>query len=128
MNLLLILIIIAAVFILTRPKPNKFGKMSNFNGGNVISSSTNEIDDTNGETVIIVYAPWCGHCKKSMTDFKEAVSQSGGKIKLINGDEEPEIVSKYNVKGFPTIMKTNGRLYTGHRDADSILRFAGVSN
>ena len=127
MNGLLILFVIVALFIFTRPKKGKYGKMSNFNGGNVMSSSTNnEIDENDGETVLIFYAPWCGHCKKSMTDFKEAVSKSYGKIKLINGDEEPELVSKYGVKGYPTIMKINGRSCQS-RDIDSILHFAGIT-
>jgi len=127
-RLLLILFVIVVVFLLTRPKKGKFGKMSKFNGGNIVSSSTtNDIDETNGETVIIFYALWCGHCKESMTDFKDAVSKSYGKIKLINGDEEPELVIKYNVKGYPTIVKTNGKEHKGHRDIDSILDFAGIT-
>jgi thiol-disulfide isomerase/thioredoxin len=101
---------------------DKFGKMSKFNA-NQISMSSNNKSLSSGDTLIF-YAPWCGHCKKSMKDFKDAVSSSGGTVKLINGDEEPELVTKYKVKGFPTIMKANGETYSGDRSSSSILDFA----
>ena len=123
MNKILILIAVIALFVFMRRR-----KQSGFNKNVISTSSDTVVEDSNGETVFIVYAPWCGHCKESMKDFKEAVSQSGGKIKLVNGDEYPEFVSKYNIKGFPTIMKTNGKELKGHRDTDSILEFAGIKS
>jgi len=109
------------------PQSSRFGRMSNFNA-NVISTSDNATDNSiNDGNVLIFYAPWCGYCKKSMTDFKNAVSRSNGKIQLINSDEEPELVTKYNVKGFPTIMKTTGETHTGDRDTESILEFADLN-
>jgi hypothetical protein len=59
-----------------------------------------------------------------MDDFKKAESQGNGKVILINSDSEPELVKKYNINGFPTIMKGNGYKYTGNRDYNSILNFA----
>lgn len=107
-------------------KKNKNGKMatpkSAFNS--TVSYSSSESDEPiQQDQVLIVYAPWCGHCKRSMNDFREA-AQKSDKIRLINSDESPEIVKKYNIRGYPTIMKANGQMYTGDRSTNSILDFA----
>jgi thiol-disulfide isomerase/thioredoxin len=115
-----VFILIALLFI---KKRNKYSTpVSHFNA-NKVSTSDNNKSLSSGDTLIF-YAPWCGHCKTSMKDFKDAVSSSGGTVKLINSDEEPELVTKYKVKGFPTIIKTNGETYSGDRSSSSILDFA----
>jgi len=96
---------------------------------NNFSAETYSPDDTkpeniNSDSTLIFHATWCGHCKKSMNEFKKAVAQGKGKIMLIDSDEYPELVKKYNVRGFPTIMKANGETYTGPRTASDILAFA----
>jgi thiol-disulfide isomerase/thioredoxin len=88
------------------------------------SPDDTKVDNITDDTVIIFYAPWCGHCKRSMSDFKQAVTQGNGKVVLVNSDNEPDLVKKYNVNGFPTIMKGNGSKYTGNRDYNSIISFA----
>jgi len=103
---------------------SKFENMKSSFGGDGYSSNKNKKDNITDDTVLIFYAPWCGHCKKSMNDFKEATAQGNGKIMMVNSDEDPDIVKKYNVNGFPTIMKSNGTKYTGGRDASSIMDFA----
>jgi thiol-disulfide isomerase/thioredoxin len=121
MNKVLIGILILIVLIFIKKRKNST-PVSHFNANQIMESSND--NDISSETTLIFYAPWCGHCKKSMKDFKEAVSKSYGTIKLINSDEEPELVVKYNIKGFPTIMKMSGQKYTGDRSSESILDFA----
>ena len=105
---------------------SKFGNITSKFGGNSLSysSDNDKINNITDDTVLIFYAPWCGHCKKSMNDFKQATSQGNGKVMMINSDENPDIVKQYSVNGFPTIMKSNGTKYTGGRDASSIIDFA----
>ena len=77
------------------------------------------------DTVLIFYAPWCGHCKRSMDDFKDAELKGNGKVILIDADE-PEnenLKTKYGVQGFPTIIKGDGTKYNGGRTALEILDF-----
>ena len=104
---------------------NKLYIKSKFGGNSLSYSSDNDkINNITDDTVLIFYAPWCGHCKKSMNDFKQATSQGNGKVMMINSDENPDIVKQYSVNGFPTIMKSNGTKYTGGRDSSSIIDFA----
>jgi thiol-disulfide isomerase/thioredoxin len=105
---------------------SKFGNMASKFNANTVSYSPDDtkMDNVADDTVLIFYAPWCGHCKRSMNDFKQAASMGNGKVILINSDEDTEAVKKYNVRGFPTIMKASGETYTGNRDVSSIMDFA----
>jgi thiol-disulfide isomerase/thioredoxin len=123
-----VLIALLVIVIVCLCKKNKKNKMktrtpkSQFNS-TVSYSSDQSQEKIQPDQVLIVYAPWCGHCKKSMNDFKQAVEKSD-KIRLINSDESPDIVRKYNIRGYPTILKSTGQIYTGDRSANSILDFA----
>ena len=77
-------------------------------------------------SVMIFYAPWCGHCKNSMGEFNKARESSGGKVIMINSDDpgSKDTLTKYKVAGFPTIVKTDGTVYKGPRTSESILAFA----
>jgi protein disulfide-isomerase A6 len=96
---------------------------STFGGGN--SEKTSVIPKVTDSSVLIFYAPWCGHCKSSMDEFKKAVAQGQGDIVLIDSTDESNasILSKYNVQGFPTIIKGDGTKYSGSRTAESIVTF-----
>ena len=80
--------------------------------------------------VMIFYAPWCGHCKKSMDEFTKASVNKDTDIVLINTTlpESRNIVEQYGVTGFPTIIKNDGTKYTGPRMADDIINFAKKNN
>jgi len=88
--------------------------------------ATTLVSEPSDDTVLIIYAPWCGHCKKSMNEFEDAVAEGNGKVMLIDGTKEEykPILKKHNVNGFPTIIKGSGEKYTGDRSAKSIINFA----
>jgi thiol-disulfide isomerase/thioredoxin len=82
------------------------------------------------DSVLIFYAPWCGHCKRSMGEFKKAVEQGEGKVVLIDAtdDRNSSLTEEYNVQGFPTIIKGDKSKFSGSRTADDILDFAKNKN
>ena len=112
----IIIIIILAIFII---KKSKFGNTNK-------SIDDSKIGNITKDTVLIFHAPWCGHCKTSMPEFKKAVIQGKGNVVLIDSDEKPELVKKYNIRGFPTIIKEDGEKFTGKRTSDDILSFANM--
>ena len=91
-----------------------------------LDMSTSPVKRISDDVVIIFYAPWCGFCKRSMPHFKEAVEKSGGKITMLSSEEPgtKDLMTKYNIKSFPTIIKGSGEIYKGSRDTNSILEFA----
>jgi thiol-disulfide isomerase/thioredoxin len=119
----LILALLVLMYIICKRKKKVNVPVSNFGAMRQLSSTLEENEEPVPDSVLIFYAPWCGYCKKSMDDFNQA-SAKNSKIRLINSDQNTDLVKKYNVKGFPTIMKTNGQTYSGDRSVDSILEFA----
>lgn len=63
--------------------------------------------------VIVFFAPWCPHCKHMMEGddslWSKLKRKHGDKkdleIEQVNCDEQPELATKFGIKGFPTIVK-----------------------
>ncbi len=96
---------------------------SHFGGGTL--EKTSVTPNVSSQSVLIFYAPWCGYCKQSMDEFKQAVAQGQGNVVLIDATDtnNSSLVAQYNIKGFPTIIRADGTKYTGSRTADSIVAF-----
>ena len=82
-----------------------------------------------GDGVVMIHAPWCGHCAKMLPTFKEAAKRARGSAQwaTCDGHEHPEIARSLNVRGFPTCFRVkDGKLteYQGDRSLESLLAFA----
>tara|TARA_B110000967_G_C18893581_1_gene569054 strand:- start:1586 stop:2443 length:858 start_codon:yes stop_codon:yes gene_type:complete len=63
-------------------------------------------------SIVLLYAPWCGHSKKMLPDFEKVKSEfhgktiNGTKINIImyDSDVDKDKVKEYGVKGFPTLF------------------------
>ena len=146
MNNLLILSIILLILILIIINSSKFTVIESLGDTSslAVTSSTSDCDDTyelsdpdrisyydiTSDQTVIVYAPWCGHCKRSMTDFKDAVSKSNGKVVMVSSDnkDSKQILKELKGKGYPHIAKglhtSNPVEYKGDRTAEKIINFA----
>ncbi|KAK3038904.1 hypothetical protein RJ639_027532 [Escallonia herrerae] len=81
--------------------------------------------------IVEFFAPWCGHCKKLAPEWKKAANNLKGKAKLghVDCDAEKSLMSRFDVKGFPTILvfgadKDSPIPYEGARSAPAIESFA----
>lgn len=76
------------------------------------------------------YAPWCGHCKNLIPEYKKVATAVKGvaKIGALDGtnDDAKDIMQKYSVQGFPTLKffganKRTPKDYEGQRTGDAMI-------
>ena len=107
--LLIGLIIILAIFRSASPFLN-LGFGINAHIGELKGSFEIEAFNNGADTqpvLVMYYAEWCGHCKRTMPEFKKLIDTYRGDVKIIAIDSEDkenaELVKAQNIKGFPTI-------------------------
>jgi thiol-disulfide isomerase/thioredoxin len=86
------------------------------------------------KAVVICKADWCGHCKKAAPEFDKLLAASpislkdGTKatVKILDADKDKSELSKYQVRGFPTVLIVSGGQtteYPGDRTSQGIINF-----
>ncbi len=52
------------------------------------------------------WATWCGPCKIIAPVVEELAREYAGKVSFakVNTDENPDLASRYNIRGIPTLM------------------------
>ena len=65
-----------------------------------------EVLKAKGLVVVDFWAVWCGPCRMVSPIVDELAKDYEGKAKIVklNTDENPEIASRYQIMGIPTIM------------------------
>ncbi|OMJ10445.1 Protein disulfide-isomerase 1 [Smittium culicis] len=83
-------------------------------------------------SLIKFFAPWCGHCKNMANDYIVLSSgfkdQSDVLVAEVNCDDEKDLCSRFDIKGYPTLKWFNGNVksidsYSGGRDENSLKTF-----
>lgn len=56
------------------------------------------------------WAPWCMPCRMLAPTLDELASDYSGRVKIVklNTDENPEVASKYGIRGIPTLIVFKG--------------------
>lgn len=74
-------------------------------------------------------APWCGHCKALMPEYKKAATllkKDGIPVAKVDCTEQSEVCSQHEISGYPTLkIFANGVAseYKGPRKADGIVSY-----
>jgi len=73
-----------------------------------VTSSTWDAEVLKAQGLVMVdfWAPWCAPCRMVSPTVEELAKEYHGKMKFVklNTDENPDIASKYNIMGIPTLM------------------------
>ncbi len=88
-----------------------------------------------GETILLDFqTDWCGYCRMMEPVVQEMVAE-GYQIRTVNGDRQPELVSKFRIEGYPTFVALRdghevGRLSgkTSKAELCALMAQAGTAN
>ena len=122
-------VFIVAVIIFAVFYPNRFRRMDNnesFDNYDALMETPASVNHSGDDdpkkvfsstkpTMVLFYAPWCGHCKTMKPDYerlREKYKKNPNKnVVMINCDDHKDFASKAGVQGFPTL-----RLYKNPKD------------
>jgi protein disulfide-isomerase len=84
--------------------------------------------DSSTKGLIVFYADWCGHCKKTAPVYTKVANALGKSFPLFAFDcvAYKEFSQKLNIEGFPTIRYINkdgslGKMYSSDRTLEAFL-------
>ncbi|MAP95737.1 MAG: thioredoxin [Ponticaulis sp.] len=77
-----------------------------------INDDTFDTEVLGSEVPVVVdfWAEWCGPCKKLSPNVERVAEEMDGKVKFVklNVDENPMTMTKYGVRGLPTLIMFKG--------------------
>eukprot|EP01088_Endostelium_zonatum_P000754 TRINITY_DN11003_c0_g1_i1.p1 TRINITY_DN11003_c0_g1~~TRINITY_DN11003_c0_g1_i1.p1 ORF type:complete len:507 (-),score=134.24 TRINITY_DN11003_c0_g1_i1:51-1529(-) len=95
------------------------------------NANFDQVIQDNPFVLVEIYAPWCGHCRNLAPHYEEAANilkaqNSPIILAKLDGSQEEErpLVSKLQVRGFPTLIFYNNGVptqYNGQRTAEEIV-------
>ncbi|KAM9435977.1 protein disulfide-isomerase A6 [Clarias gariepinus] len=95
------------------------------------SNFNREVLQSDSLWLVEFYAPWCGHCKSLVPEWKKAATALKGVVKVgaVDADQHKSLGGQYGVRGFPTIKvfganKHKPEDYQGGRSSQAIVEAA----
>eukprot|EP01013_Petalomonas_cantuscygni_P030221 TRINITY_DN56161_c0_g1_i1.p4 TRINITY_DN56161_c0_g1~~TRINITY_DN56161_c0_g1_i1.p4 ORF type:complete len:138 (+),score=31.02 TRINITY_DN56161_c0_g1_i1:32-415(+) len=92
-------------------------------------SFDSQITNSKSNAIVVFYAPWCGHCKRLVPEYKEAATKAKSEgliVASVDCTAHQGLCQKFDVRGYPTIKvfpKNGGEAqpFRGARNTDAIL-------
>ena len=78
-----------------------------------IKNFAQEVKQSEIPVLVDFYADWCGPCKR-LSPAVDELSEQTSEIKMckVNVDEQPELVSRFQIMSIPTLISfKNGNIY-----------------
>jgi thioredoxin 1 len=73
-----------------------------------VTADTFDQEVLQSQSLVMVdfWATWCGPCKIIAPVVEELAKEYAGKVTFakVNTDENPDLASRYNIRGIPTLM------------------------
>lgn len=95
------------------------------------SNFNREVVQSDAVWLVEFYAPWCGHCKNLVPEWKKAATALKGVVKVgaVDADQHKSLGGQFGVRGFPTIKifaanKHNPEDFQGGRSSQAIVEAA----
>ena len=77
-----------------------------------VNDDTFDTEVLSSELPVVVdfWAEWCGPCKRLSPNVERVATEMSGTVKLVklNVDENPVTMTKYGVRGLPTLIMFKG--------------------
>lgn len=104
------------------------GGMYNFKTSSVVQLNSDNfrsmVLDSKETWAVEFYADWCGHCQQLAPKWERLASRLDGvaRVGAVDADAAADLVSRYSVDGYPTILVFAGRVVG---DARPSVEFSG---
>ncbi|WAR04249.1 PDIA5-like protein [Mya arenaria] len=114
------------------PKPEAAWSTVQSNVKHLTGTDFSDFTAAKQAVLVMFYAPWCGHCKKSKPAYQAAADKLADDSKAFaavdcTGTENKELCEKEGVQGFPTIkLYVKGKFlteYNGDRTEEEFYKF-----